>query len=129
MTGVETLMRFETVAALAIGVLLPVLETYRRGLGHWAVEFSSMFEDYLAGALLLSAGWASLRRHASECAMLLLAWAWVTAGREAAGVQANLNTLPLPMTTSCDTVPTGLRMLSRYRSTISSRNSTATSSS
>jgi uncharacterized membrane protein YdcZ (DUF606 family) len=71
-------MRFESVAALAVGVLLPALETYRRGLGHWNVEFTSMFEDYLAGALLLSAAWASFRRHRSELAMLLLAWAWVT---------------------------------------------------
>jgi uncharacterized membrane protein YdcZ (DUF606 family) len=71
-------MRFESAAALAIGVLLPALETYRRGLGHWGVEFTSMFEDYLAGALLLAAAWASFRRHRSEFAMLLLAWAWVT---------------------------------------------------
>lgn len=74
----RNLMRFESVAALAIGVLLPALETYRRGLAHWNLEFTTMFEDYVAGALLLAAAWASLRRHASEFAMLLLAWAWVT---------------------------------------------------
>ena len=52
-------MRFEAKAALAIGLLLPVLETYRRGFGHWCVEFTTMFEDYLA-------------------ALLLTAWAWLT---------------------------------------------------
>ena len=71
-------MRFEAKAALAIGILLPVLETYRRGLGHWNVEFSSMFEDYLAGALLLAGAWAAYRRHSSHGAILLAGWAWVT---------------------------------------------------
>jgi len=71
-------MRFEARAALAIGILLPVLETYRRGVGHWGVEFTTMFEDYLAGSLLLAAGWAAFRRWSSQAALLLMAWAWVT---------------------------------------------------
>ena len=48
-------MRFQVRSAIAIGLLLPVLETVRRGMGHWAIEFTTMFEDYLAGALLLVA--------------------------------------------------------------------------
>ena len=44
-------MRFEAIAAATIGILLPVLETYRRGVGYWGVEFTTMFEDYVAGAL------------------------------------------------------------------------------
>lgn len=71
-------MRFEAKAALAIGILLPVLETYRRGLGHWRVEFTTMFEDYLAALLLLAAAWAAYKRHRSETALLLTAWAWVS---------------------------------------------------
>lgn len=71
-------MRFEARAAVAIGILLPVLETYRRGLGHWRVEFTTMFEDYLAGALLLAGAWAAFRRWSSQTALLLTAWAWVT---------------------------------------------------
>ena len=71
-------MRFEATAALIVGVLLPVLETYRRGFGHWGVEFTTMFEDYLAGALLLAGAWAAYRRHPSHGALLLTAWAWVT---------------------------------------------------
>src|SRR5688500_19016436 len=72
------LMRYEAKAALVIGVLLPLLETYRRGLGHWRVEFTTMFEDYLAGALLLAAAWAAYRRHRLQLPLLLTAWSWFT---------------------------------------------------
>jgi hypothetical protein len=71
-------MRFEVRAALAIGVLLPVLETYRRGMGYWRVEFTTMFEDYLAGALLLVAAWGAVRRQVWARDALVIAWAWVT---------------------------------------------------
>ena len=47
-------MRFEVIAAFVIGALLPVLETVRRGIGHWAINFTTMFEDYVGGALLLN---------------------------------------------------------------------------
>jgi hypothetical protein len=71
-------MRFEVKAAVAIGVLLPTLETYRRGMGHWRVEFTTMFEDYLAGALLLVAAWGALRSRVWARDGLLIAWVWVT---------------------------------------------------
>ena len=71
-------MRFEAKAAALVGALLPLLETYRRGLGHWRVEFTTMFEDYLAGALLLAGAFAAYRRHPSHTALLLVAWAWFT---------------------------------------------------
>lgn len=71
-------MRFEAKAAFAIGILLPVLETYRRGLGHWRVEFTTMFEDYLAAVLLLVAAWAAYKQHRAATALLLTAWAWFT---------------------------------------------------
>ena len=70
-------MRFEGKAALVLGILLPVLETYRRGLAHWRVEFTTMFEDYLAGALLLAAAWAAYRCRSYQTTLLLCAWAWV----------------------------------------------------
>ena len=70
-------MRFEANAAVVVGILLPVLETYRRGLAHWGVEFTTMFEDYLAGALLLAGAIAAYRRRSSANALLLTAWAWV----------------------------------------------------
>ena len=70
-------MRFEVAAAFAIGILLPVLETCRRGVGHWSVEFTTMFEDYVAGALLLIGGWASYRARPWGVMFLVLAWAYV----------------------------------------------------
>lgn len=71
-------MRFEAKAALGMGILLPVLETYRRGLGEWRVDFTTMFEDYLAGALLLVGAWAASRRGSFGVLLLLVAWTWVT---------------------------------------------------
>lgn len=67
-------MRFEVIAAFVIGALLPVLETARRGIGHWAINFTTMFEDYLGGALMLVAGWAAYRQKSWGPAFLLLAW-------------------------------------------------------
>ena len=70
-------MRFEVVAAFAMGILLPVLETGRRGIGHWAINFTTMFEDYFAGALLLVGAWATYRARSWGSTFLLLAWAWL----------------------------------------------------
>jgi hypothetical protein len=71
-------MRFEAIAALAVGSLLPILETARRGIGYWTVEFTTMFEDYVAGALLLVAGFAAIRARPSAPLLLVTAWAYVT---------------------------------------------------
>ena len=67
-------MRFEIIAAFVIGVLLPVLETARRGIGHWAINFTTMFEDYLGGALLLIGAWAAYRAKSWGAMFLALAW-------------------------------------------------------
>src|SRR5687768_12715846 len=69
-------MRFEVIAAFILGVLLPVLETCRRGLSHWTVEFTTMFEDYVAGALLLIGAWSSYRSRRGGSVILVLAWAY-----------------------------------------------------
>ncbi|MEN3326646.1 MAG: hypothetical protein V7638_1453 [Acidobacteriota bacterium] len=69
-------MRFEVIAAFVIGVLLPVLETGRRGISTWTVNFTTMFEDYLAGALLLVGGWAAYRSKPWGAVFLVLAWAY-----------------------------------------------------
>ena len=69
-------MRFEIIAAFVTGVLLPVLETARRGISHWAINFTTMFEDYLAGALLLIGGWAAYRSRSWGPVFLVLAWAY-----------------------------------------------------
>jgi hypothetical protein len=41
-----------------MGIVLPLLETCRRGMSEWTVDFTTMFTDYLAGALLLVGRWA-----------------------------------------------------------------------
>ena len=71
-------MRFEVITAFVIGILLPVLETSRRGISHWTVDFTTMFEDYVGGALLLIGAWASYRAWPRGTLFLVLAWAYVT---------------------------------------------------
>jgi hypothetical protein len=71
-------MRFETVAAFVIGILLPLLETQRRGLGHWSIDFTTMFEDYVAGALLLIGGWASYSQRRWGALLLVVSRAYVS---------------------------------------------------
>lgn len=67
-------MRFEIVTAFVIGALLPVLETARRGIGHWTINFTTMFEDYAGGALLLIGAWAAYRAKSWGAVLLLMAW-------------------------------------------------------
>src|ERR1051325_8569114 len=71
-------MRFEVISALVVGTLLPILETIRRGFGHWAVNVTTMLEDYLAGGLLLLAGVLALRAKPSAPRLMVVAWAYVT---------------------------------------------------
>ena len=71
-------MRFDIGAALAIGVLLPALETFRRGMATWRTDFTTMFEDYVAGALLLLGARAALRSPMQGTVLLLIAWSYVT---------------------------------------------------
>ena len=71
-------MKFEVIAGFAIGILVPVLETCRRGIGYWATEVTTMLEDYVAGALLLVGAWASYRALNWGAIFLLLAWAYFT---------------------------------------------------
>jgi len=71
-------MRFEVISAFVIAGLLPTLETIRRGFDHWTVNFTTMFEDYVAGGLLFLAGFASTRSKPYAPLLLLTAWAYVT---------------------------------------------------
>jgi hypothetical protein len=77
-TSGEASMRFEVCAALVIGVLLPALETLRRGISQWTIDFTTMFEDYVAGALLLIGAWAVQRHRHWGSVFLLVAWSYVT---------------------------------------------------
>ena len=72
-------MRYETIAAFVIGILLPVLETCRRGFGHWTVSSMTMLEDYAAGGLLLFAAVLSTRGRRAAPLWLLAAWSAVSA--------------------------------------------------
>lgn len=67
-------MRFEIITAFVIGALLPILETTRRGLSHWTINFTTMFEDYAGGALLLAGAWAAYRAKSWGAVLLLMAW-------------------------------------------------------
>ena len=69
-------MRFEVAAAFIMGALIPVLETIRRGFSYWTVEFTTMFEDYVAGALLLIGAWLSYQSRRGGAVILVLAWAY-----------------------------------------------------
>jgi hypothetical protein len=71
-------MRFEANAAFVIGITLPLLETCHWGLSEWTVDFTTMFTDYLAGALLLVGWWASYRAKEWGSLFLILAWTWLT---------------------------------------------------
>ena len=71
-------MRFEVIAAFAVGILLPLLETYRRGWDEWTVDFTTMFEDYVAGGLLLIGVWASAQRRRWGALFLVVAWSYLT---------------------------------------------------
>jgi len=71
-------MRFEVTSALVVGALLPLLETIRRGVAYWTVHVTTMLEDYLAGGLLLAAGFLAIRARPSAPLCLVAAWAYVT---------------------------------------------------
>jgi hypothetical protein len=71
-------MRFEVISAFIVGILLPLLETYRRGIGHWAIDVTTMFEDYVAGLLLLIGASTTFRQKRWGPLFLLLAWAYVS---------------------------------------------------
>ena len=44
----------------------------------WSIDFTTMFTDYLAGALLLVGAWAAYRGNRWGGLFLIAAWAWVT---------------------------------------------------
>jgi hypothetical protein len=71
-------VKLDAKAALALGILFPVLETCRRGMSEWGVDVTTMLTDYVAGALLLIGAWAAYKGMAWADAWLLVAWGWVT---------------------------------------------------
>ncbi len=70
-------MRFEIITAFAIGILLPLLETCRRGMSEWSVDFTTMFTVTLPVRCLIAA-WAAYRSKTWGALFLVVAWSWTT---------------------------------------------------
>ena len=47
-------------------------------MGEWAIDVTTMFEDYVAGALLLTGAWAVHRKRHWGALFLVVAWSYVT---------------------------------------------------
>jgi len=71
-------MRFELIAAYAMGVALPLLETLRRRTNFETI--SGYVDDFIAGGLLLYAARAVSRGKPSGPVLLVLAWAVLCGG-------------------------------------------------
>ena len=73
-------MRFEIASAFVMGVLLPFLATClgfcRQGFTLSFADVRGDLQDYLSGALLLLAGWFSVRLRSFAPAFIILAWAY-----------------------------------------------------
>lgn len=78
MPATRRALRFEVLAAYALGVLLPVLETLRRGRDVHSITV--YVDDYLAGVILLSAAWLCTRGRRIGPAALVAAWGILTGG-------------------------------------------------
>jgi len=75
-------LRFEVTAAFIIGSLIPLLATCvdycRDGFTFSLALFRSDLPDYVAGGLLVFAGWAAVRDRSFAPVFLVLAWAYCT---------------------------------------------------
>jgi hypothetical protein len=105
-------MTFSRILAVVFGVLLPTLETIRRW-GTFTSNPLTVIEDYVLGALLLSAAWLVGRNYRrGQC---LLAGAWgVTCGLGYASFVGQLQRLrlgeadPAPVSTEAVAVIKGV---------------------
>ena len=68
-------LRFSHNAALVVGLVLPVLETWRRW-GAWA-DWPAFLDDYIAAALLLYAWYAGQRSLIESRPYLMAAWGYM----------------------------------------------------
>ena len=55
-------------------------ETSRRGFGYFSINATTMVEDYLCGALLLSAALFWFKKHKIAPKLMAVAWAYGTGG-------------------------------------------------
>jgi hypothetical protein len=70
-------LRIDIWAAIALGILLPTLETLRRGFDYWGVSFTTMFEDYVAGIGLLVGAVGVLRGARWAPTWMVIIWSGV----------------------------------------------------
>ena len=66
--------------AYVMAFVFIVGETVRRGLGYFAINATTMLEDYLGGAFLLVAAVFWLKKHIIAPKLLVAAWAYSTGG-------------------------------------------------
>ena len=55
-------------------------ETSRRGFGYFSINATTMFEDYICGALLLLAALFWFKKHKIAPKLMAVAWAYATGG-------------------------------------------------
>jgi predicted anti-sigma-YlaC factor YlaD len=55
-------------------------ETARRGIGYFAINATTMIEDYLCGVLMLWAAWLWFKKSAQAYLIMAVAWAYATGG-------------------------------------------------
>jgi hypothetical protein len=78
-TKVSTSLKASIYLAITGGILLPILETYRRR--HQILElqyFLHWFDDYLIGGFLLWAAWRAYNAHSHGQKYLCAAWGFAT---------------------------------------------------
>ena len=55
-------------------------ESYRRGFGYFAINATTMIEDYLCGGLLLYAAISWFKNYRKSHTLMAVAWAYATGG-------------------------------------------------
>jgi hypothetical protein len=70
-------MKFVHLMSYLLGIGLPVLETYRRGLDHFLVNTMTMAGDYIMGAMLLIAAVTYSLKKPVGPIWMIIAWGYV----------------------------------------------------
>jgi len=63
-----------------MGLFFITIETLRRGIGYFATNATTMIEDYVCGALLMTAAYLAFRERSSGPVTMVVAWAYATGG-------------------------------------------------
>lgn len=63
-----------------VGLVFIIGETVKRGPGYFAINATTMFEDYVGGAVLIAAALVWHRRHRMAPTLMAAAWAYSVGG-------------------------------------------------